>query len=175
MTSFSFEIPTVETERLILRAPREADLDAVSAFMQSERSHIIGGPMDRVACWKLIAGNIGHWALRGYGFWNIESRANGEMVGACGFIFREGWSEPELGWNLHDGYEGQGIAFEAASAARSYGATHFGLDGVISHIDPKNERSIALATRLGARFEKSGALLGHDIHIYRHPKQGDTA
>jgi RimJ/RimL family protein N-acetyltransferase len=97
------------------------------------------------------------------------------MIGACGFIFREGWDEPELGWNLHDGYEGKGYAFEAASAARAYGAKHFDLSGVISYIDPVNRRSIALAKRLGATFERKTSLLGQEADIYRHPKSGDAS
>lgn len=172
MTSFNFDIPTIETERLILRAPLESDLDALEVFNQSERSHMIGGPLDRANCWRVISNGIGHWALRGFGMWHIHHKSDDRMIGACGFIFREGWDEPELGWNVHDGYEGKGFAFEAASAARAYGAKHFNLNGVISYIYPVNSSSIALAKRLGATFERKGSLLGKDADIYRHPKQG---
>ncbi|WP_439142924.1 GNAT family N-acetyltransferase [Planktotalea sp.] len=175
MTSFNFEIPTIETDRLILRAPLESDLDALEVFNQSERSHLIGGPQDRASCWRIISSGIGHWALRGFGMWHIHHKGDDRMIGACGFIFREGWDEPELGWNVHDGYEGKGYAFEAASAARAYGAKHFDLDSVVSYIDPTNTRSIALATRLGASYGSTGKLLGEVADIYRHPKQGDTA
>lgn len=175
MTSFNFDIPTVETERLILREARESDLDEIAIFMASERSHFIGGPLDRANCWRLISSHFGHWLLRGYGMWHIHHKTDDLMIGACGFIFREGWDEPELGWNVHGGYEGKSIAFEAATAARAYGAKHFNLDGVISYLDPANTRSIALAKRLGATFEREGTLLGHDVHVYRHPKLGDTA
>ena len=34
MTSFNFEIPTTETDRLIPRAPLESDLDAWEVFNQ---------------------------------------------------------------------------------------------------------------------------------------------
>lgn len=174
MTSFNFEIPSIETEHFILRAPLESDLDALEVFNKSERSHLIGGPLDRANCWKVISGGIGHWALRGFGLWHIHHKGDDRMIGACGFIFREGWDEPELGWNVHDGYEGKSYAFEAASAARAYGAKHFDLNGVISYIDPVNSRSIALATRLGATFERKGRLLGEEADIYRHPRIGDA-
>lgn len=174
MTSFNFEIPSVETDRLILRAPLESDLDALEAFNKTERSHLIGGPLDRANCWRVISNCIGHWALRGFGMWHLHHKADDRMIGACGFIFREGWDEPELGWNVHDGYEGESYAFEAAGAARAYGAKHFDLNGVISYIDPVNHRSIALAKRLGASFESKGRLLGHDADIYRHPRLGDV-
>ena len=176
MTTFSVDIPIIETERLILRDARESDLDDLASFMASERSHFVGGPMDRANCWRLISGSLGHWMLRGYGMWNIHHKADDRVIGACGFIFREGWDEPELGWNVHDGYEGQSIAFEAAQAARSYGAKHFNLDGVISYLDPANTRSINLAKRLGATYERDGGMPGTPmVYIYRQPKQGVTA
>nr|WP_235915963.1 GNAT family N-acetyltransferase [Thalassovita mangrovi] len=57
-----------------------------------------------------------------------------------------------------------------ALAARDYGARHFGLTAPISYIVPDNARSKALAERLGARFEREGAVMGHACHVYRHPK-----
>lgn len=170
MTRFAVDIPVIETERLILRAPQESDLDALAAFYATPRSHIVGGPMDRADCWRIISGGLGHWLLRGFGMWHIHHKADDRMIGACGFIFREGWDEPELGWNVHEGYEGHGYAFEAALAARRYGAAKLGLDGVISYIAPENTRSKALATRMGAKLESEGSLLGEQAHIYRHPK-----
>ncbi len=167
--SLTLNIPTVETERLILRNYRESDLDAVAAFNQTERSHWIGGPKNRHECWRVIIGIIGHWALRGYGLWMIEEKATGKQAGAAGIIHHEGWDEPELGWHLYDGFEGKGIAYEAALAARTYAAQNFGITAPISHIDPKNTRSVALAKRLGATFECEGEVIGHPCHIYRHP------
>lgn len=169
MTRLTVKIPEIHTDRMVLRAPAEADLDRVAAFFTSERSHIIGGPFTRSESWKFISGSLGHWILRGYGFWHIHHKEDGRMIGACGFINREGWDEPELGWHLHDGYEGKGYAFEAVTAARHYGATMFGLDAPISYIAPDNDRSRALAKRLGATFEREGNLLGHNVHVYRHP------
>jgi RimJ/RimL family protein N-acetyltransferase len=170
MTAYNFTIPTVETERLLLRAPLEFDHDRLADFYQSPRSHFVGGPMDHASCWRIISGNFGHWLLRGYGFWHIHHKADDRMIGAVGFINRPGWEEPELGWNIHDGYEGTGLAHEAALTARSYGAAHFDLDGVISYIDAGNTRSRILALRLGATHERDGTLLGHPVQVFRHPK-----
>ncbi|MFT5001070.1 MAG: RimJ/RimL family protein N-acetyltransferase, partial [Planctomycetota bacterium] len=96
----------------------------------------------------------------------------GLSAGYVGLVNYEGWDEPELGWNMFEGFEGKGYAYEAAIAARDYAAQHFDLDGVISYIDPQNTRSLALAARLGATFEREGPLMGHVCHIYRHPKMG---
>ena len=69
MTSFNFDIPTIETERLILRAPLESDLDALEDFNQSERSHLIGGPLDRANCWRVISNGIR--SLGAARFWHV--------------------------------------------------------------------------------------------------------
>ncbi len=100
------------------------------------------------------------------------------MIGACGFIFREGWDEPELGWNVHDGYEGKGYAFEAAMAARAHGATHFDLDGILSYIDPYKSSRLSPLRHAWARplsAKVAVAWTPKVADIYRHPTTGDTA
>lgn len=164
-------IPVFETDRLVLRGAEVRDLEAVAGFYQSERSRMIGGPKDRNEAWRVMCAGLGHWQLRGYGMWTLHHKDADRACGACGFLNHEGWDEPELGWNLHDGFEGQGLAMEAAVAARAYGARHFGLNGVISYIDATNDRSRALAERLGASFERDGMVMGHPCHVYRHPKE----
>jgi RimJ/RimL family protein N-acetyltransferase len=164
------DIPRIQTERLILRAPLESDLPAMNDYLSKDRMSFIGGPFDDVSAWRALLGTLGHWNLRGFGFWHLEHRESGKMAGAVGFLHHFDWPETELGWNVHHDFEGQGIAHEAALAARKYGQAHLNLDGVISFIDPANTRSAALAKRLGATFEKTYCLRGHDCHIYRHPQ-----
>ena len=118
---------------------------------------------------------IGHWALRGYGMWMIEHRATGTAAGRVGMILNDGWDEPELGWHIYDGFEGKGYAYQAALAARDHAARHFGLDGVISYIDATNTRSLHLAERLGARFERDGTVVGTPCQVWRHPRIGEAA
>lgn len=173
MTRFVFEIPTLEAGDVSLRAIQESDLEPLAAFYATERSAFVGGPLSRADAWRLISGNLGHWALRGYGMWVID--LDRQPVGVCGFIFREGWDEPELGWQVWGGFEGRGIAYQAASAARAHGARAYGLNGVISYIDPRNARSIRLAERLGAAFERETVLLDKHCHVYRHPKMEEMA
>lgn len=167
----SSSIPRLETENLMLRAGTANDLDALAAFFASPRSFYVGGPKTRNESWRALAAGLGHWALRGYGMWHLEEKSSGLSVGSVGIINHEGWDEPELGWNVFEGFEGKGYAYEAAFTSRAYAAEQFGLDGVISYIDAKNTRSLALAKRLGATFERHGELLGYACDIYRHPKQ----
>lgn len=173
MTRFAFDIPTLEAGDAGLRAIQESDLEPLAAFYATERSRFVGGPLPRVDAWRMISSNLGHWALRGYGMWVIT--ADKQPVGLCGFIFREGWDEPELGWQVWGGHEGRGLAYQAALAARAHGVRTFGLNGVISYIDPANARSIRLAERLGATFERETVFFDKPCHVYRHPKLEDRA
>lgn len=166
----TFTIPELTTERLRLRAPKLDDLPRVTAFYASERSHVVGGPLDARGAHRAMMALFGSWALRGHGLWYIADRDTDTFLGWTGTLYSPGWEEPELGWTVMDEAEGRGLAYEAASAARSYAAQHLGHDGVISYIAPHNTRSAALAERLGARYETDGTLLGHDVQVWRHPK-----
>lgn len=167
----SFTIPTIETERLILRAPHLDDLPAMTAFFATQRSHMVGGPKDAFASWNSLASRIGHWALKGFGLWHLTEKTTGAFAGWTGMIDAPGWAEPELGWALMEHDEGKGLGFEAAQAARTHAARHQGLNGVISYIAHANDRSRALAERLGATLEIEDAeLLGKHAQIWRHPQ-----
>ena len=63
--------PTMLTENLLLRELRATDFDLEADFFSSERSHFVGGPLDRSETWRLFAAMIGHWTLLGYGFWGV--------------------------------------------------------------------------------------------------------
>ncbi|MGI9369070.1 MAG: GNAT family N-acetyltransferase [Ruegeria sp.] len=165
----SYTIPSIETERLILRAPVIEDLPAMTAFYASERSHLVGGPRDPAETWGVLSRRLGHWMLKGYGLWHLTEKGTGSFLGWTGMIDAPGWDEPEIGWAVIDKAEGKGLAFEAAQAAREYAARHQGLNSVISYIAHDNIRSRALAERLGAAFEREGEVLGHPCQIWRHP------
>ncbi|NJM83815.1 MAG: GNAT family N-acetyltransferase [Tabrizicola sp.] len=163
-----FAIPVLQTERLTLREPREADFPALLQFNDSPRTAHLGGPQPRRLVWRGFLAVIGHWALRGYGYWSVETR-DGTFIGRVGLGYHDGWPEPELGWHLFDGAEGKGYAFEAAMAARCFAYGQLGMTTLISMIAPENLRSIALARRLGARFEHSDPGVERPFDIYRHP------
>jgi len=164
------EIPHIETERLILRAHTLDDIEAEAAFFATERSKFVGGPKSPEDAWRGVAGMLGHWQLRGFGFFAIEVKATGAYAGRAGPWFPAGWPEPEIGWTVMDGFEGQGIAYEAAMAARDYAYTTLGWTTAISLMDPDNTRSAALAKRMGAVYEDEWQhpTYGRTIY-YRHP------
>lgn len=165
---FPLPIPTLTTDRLTLREPREADLAAMLAFNDSSRADFVGGRRDRQWVWRGLLANIGHWALRGHGFYSVDTRS-GDFIGRIGVIYHDGWDEPELGWHLFDGCEGQGYAAEAAHAARADYHARISPAPLISYIDPANAKSEALARRLGAAPERQAVFLDKAVTVWRHP------
>ncbi len=162
--------PVIRTERLTLRMPQASDWEAFRAFRLSGRAAPVFGSETEALSWTLFAAFFGHWQLRGFGRFIIEERATGNAVGHVGPYFPQGWPEPELTWSLwFDAAEGQGIAHEAALAARDYVYRNLAWKTAVSFIDSANVRSIALATRLGATFERSDPGSVKPFNFYRHP------
>jgi RimJ/RimL family protein N-acetyltransferase len=168
-------IPSLRTERLLLRSFRESDLDAyarMSADAEVMRYIGAGNTLSRDQAWRSMAFFLGHWQLRGYGMWAIEDRDSREMIGRAGFLEPEGWPGFELGWLLSREHWGKGFAFEAARAALGYAGDAVGRDTVISLIRPGNARSIKLAERLGGVKKWEEELLGGPILVYEIATQG---
>lgn len=151
--SVALNIPQLETERLILRAPRAADFEPESVFYASEEARFLGGPQEASATWRTLAVMIGHWVLRGYGFWAVEDKASGAYLGRVGLWNPMGWREEEISWALMPYAQGRGFATEAAFAVRRHAYEVLGWQTAISQISVENEPSKALARRMGAQLE----------------------
>jgi RimJ/RimL family protein N-acetyltransferase len=163
-------IPTLETERLILRAPKLEDFPPFEAHATSPRAVFEDGPLNRTAAWKEFATAAAGWMLRGYGSLSIEDRASGAYLGEVGIYCLATYPEPEIGWMLVPEAEGRGIAHEAALALRAWAYRSFGWTTLVSYIDAANARSIRLAERLGARLDPAGPFPDEDeCVVYRHP------
>jgi RimJ/RimL family protein N-acetyltransferase len=61
------------------------------------------------------------------------------------------WRLPEVGYILHPGLWGLGLAQEALEAAIKHVFAHYDIPALTADVDPRNTRSIALLERLGFR------------------------
>lgn len=165
--------PVLETDRLILRAPGPQDWLPFRAFLANPRSTFIRGgeARDDAQAWRAFCHVTGSWVARGYGSFIITLKGDDLALGLTGPWHPIDWPERELGWTLwSDAAEGQGIAREAAFAARAHAFRDLGWDTAVSYIDPANARSIALAERLGATRDRDAAWPGEKpLLVYRHP------
>lgn len=149
-------IPTLETERLILRAPRLTDVDSYVAYKMSERSKFTGGPIDRERASFQFAALAGLWRLRGYGLFMAALKDTpDDVIGGFG-IFHPlaNQEEPEFGWTLYDAtLEGKGYVTEAMRTIIPWAWDVMGVETAQSHIDEGNDASAAVARALGATFD----------------------
>lgn len=180
MTPCLENTPSIETGRLVLRAPNSRDWDACAAFLCSDRSRFMDGPYTRESAWRSMGHLIGHWVLRGYGMFIFCLKGTDKAIGAAGPFFPEGWPEPEIGWSVWDtGAEGKGYAHEAAEAARTHAFLALGWKTAVSYIDPDNTRSIRLAERLGCVRDPAAPLPAlpdwEGTLVYRHPAKAENA
>lgn len=145
----------IETERLILRkTDPERDFDPFARAMADENTvrYLGAAPMNRAQAWRNMALGIGHWEIRGYGFFSLEHKETGQWVGRVGPWFPEGWPGPEVGWTISPDHLRQGYAYEAARASLAYVFATLRWPDVIHVIMQGNEPSIALAKKLGSRL-----------------------
>lgn len=152
------DIPILETSRLSLRAHQLGDFDAYAAIWSDPdvtRMVTPGHPLDRLEAWQRFLWFPGHWALMGYGFWAVEERATGALLGEVGFIdLKRDYDErlndvPEMGWVFAKSAQGKGYATEAALAAIAWGRSHFGPIRVIAAVNVLNRASIRVAEKCG--------------------------
>jgi RimJ/RimL family protein N-acetyltransferase len=167
----TFEIPTLTTDRLRLRAFQASDLDPYAAMQANPevmRHMVMGRTSTRVEVWRTMATSLGQWALRGYGMWACAKINGGAFVGSVGIFQPLDWPEPEIAYSVDQPFWRQGLATEAATAARDWFFGHFPLARVASFIRPDNHASKRVAERLGAvcerTFELRGSAYEHWVH-----------
>jgi RimJ/RimL family protein N-acetyltransferase len=167
----AFEIPVVVTGRLRLRAFRAADLDPYSAMQANPevmRYMVLGRTSTPAEVWRTMLMSLGSWALRGYGMWACETIDSETFVGSVGIFHPLDWPEPEIAYSLDRPFWGQGLATEAAAAARNWLFGHFPLRRAASFIRPDNLASKRVVERLGAACEKTFELRGCTYEYWVH-------
>jgi RimJ/RimL family protein N-acetyltransferase len=84
-------------------------------------------------------------------------RATGALFGSGGIYRRRGfYREYEMGYVLHRDWWGRGFASEVARALVAFGFGELGAHRIYAQVDPENEASGRVVTRLG--FTREGHL-----------------
>jgi RimJ/RimL family protein N-acetyltransferase len=156
--------PTLETARLILRAPQQSDFAGFVAMgSEEETMRHLGGVKPPDAVWRQMATLTGSWALLGFSMFSVIEKQSGEWIGRLGPWQPGGeegsWPGTEVGWGLRASAMGKGFAYEGAIAAIDWAFDTLGWDRVIHCIDKKNTPSIALALRLGSTLQREAVPL----------------
>jgi RimJ/RimL family protein N-acetyltransferase len=147
----------LRTERLVLREWRDDDAEPMADINRDpEVTRFLNRGSDEEGVAAFAAWLADHWARFGLGPLAIEGRTGelgGRLLGFAGVAYPEFVPElaarPELGWRLGRFAWGQGLATEAAGAARDDAFARLSMPELISIINPGNARSVRVATKLG--------------------------
>jgi RimJ/RimL family protein N-acetyltransferase len=152
-------IPTLQTDRLILRAHRSEDLPDCAAMWADPlvTRHIGGRPFPREEVWWKILRYVGHWSLLDFGYWALIDRHSGRFIGEAGFAdFQREMDPPlngapEIGWVLAPSAHGRGLATEAVRAVLAWGDANLLSKRTVCLIAPENAASLRVAEKVGYR------------------------
>lgn len=160
----------LETDRLVFRQWEASDYAPFSSFYaKEENARFVGGIKSKEESWRLMATYIGHYTLLRYSYLAIDEKETNQLIGTVGLWNSAPWPEPELGYWLLPGFQGKGFGVEAGLAVKDYALKKLKLKSLVSYIDPKNEPSKQLATRLGGTYHSEIELLDFGPHaVYRY-------
>lgn len=155
----SVAVPAIETERLLLRGPTDADVDAWAIYLADPdvlrylpKRAIT--PHERAER-SFSAINQG-WQQRPVSDigWVITLKGDGQLIGWCGAGTVEGSNEAELVYSLGKPYWGKGFATEAAGALVRYAFENTAWERIVAAIIPENIASRRVLEHLGFVYEK---------------------
>ena len=167
-------VPVLETQRLRLRGHRKEDYAALAAIWADPAvvRYIGGKPFTAHESWLRLLRYPGLWCLLGYGFWAIEEKAGGRLIGDIGYMDVKRDMEPplgnmpELGWVLATDAQGHGYASEALAVVLAWGRAHFGAHRAACMIDPANAASIHLAAKAGFLLAYASTYHGEPVQVF---------
>jgi RimJ/RimL family protein N-acetyltransferase len=156
----------LETERLLLRAPRPGDGPMVHASVVETLEDLRRFPASLT--WAMEPPTVERaeeYCRRGAAGWILRAdfpviilrRDDGDHVGNCG-LHRFDWRTRvfEIGWWCRKRYQGQGFITEAAGALTAFAFERLGARRVWCSADEENRRSWRVPERLG--FDLEGRL-----------------
>jgi RimJ/RimL family protein N-acetyltransferase len=152
-------LPTLETERLLLRRYSVDDFENYAAMWADPVvTKFIGGqPFSREQSWTRFLRQQGVWAVFGFGFFVVEEKATGAFLGEAGFHDLKRELTPSLegtletGWGFLPKAHGKGIATEVVGAVLAWGDKNFPGIRQTCLIDPENTASRRVAGKHGFR------------------------
>jgi RimJ/RimL family protein N-acetyltransferase len=170
----------IETERLILRDWTEDDIEP---FLRHTNTPAVmrwlGGVKSGPERLEGIRRMMRWQEERGFTFWVVERKADGELLGFCGIKVADTPDSPihglyEVGWRLREDVWGQGYAREAAIASLDFAFDRLGAERVVAITFAPNAASWGLMERLGmtrrpeldyddARFPSLNPTIVYDI------------
>lgn len=150
-------IPTLETERLVMREMRVGD--CFDMFDYAKRrdvtQYLTWSPHCDVEYTKAYLQNLkNHYKMGMFYDWALVLKNENKMVGTCGFTrFNLASNSAEIGYVINPDFRGNGIAVEAAKKVISFGFENLGLNRIEARYMMGNNASRRVMEKLGMTFE----------------------
>lgn len=166
----------LETNRLILRDLREADLPVLIAMNQdSDIIRYFPKLYSKVDSFRLYQGIQDEVKAYGYSLWAVEEKISQKFIGLVGLHHSDlqifsGKEAVEIGWRLRKEFWNRGYATEAAQACLDFAFQKAGLSEVYSFTSLLNQPSQKVMQKLGMEFVKEfdNEKVPADSPLYRH-------
>ena len=150
-------IPSIRTERLMLRGMRELDAEDMFEYASDPEvtRYLLWSAHKSLAYTKEYLAYIeSRYALGDFYDWAITLSDSGKMIGTCGFTKIDTVNHlAEIGYVLNPAYHHMGIAREAADAVMRFGFDTLGLHRIEARFMVGNDASRAVMERLGMTYE----------------------
>jgi RimJ/RimL family protein N-acetyltransferase len=129
----------IETERLIIRAPRAHERPQMFALFSDPANERTSPDAD--------SSQVRTWA---YGVpWGVWERETGELVGDCSLHYDKTFGAWELSYGFRRDRWGRGYASEAAEAVVRYGFETIRVARIVADVDPANPASSRVLEKCG--------------------------
>jgi len=143
----------LRTERLVLRELTVEDATFINELLNSPKFlKYIGDRKvrsDEDARELIQARYCASYRDHGYGLWAVETQQHSMAVGMCGFVKRDYFEEPDIGFAFLSEHERQGYGYESAAATMRYGHGTFGFTKVLAITSLDNDASVGLLKKIG--------------------------
>ena len=151
------KMPTIETERLILRPMRVSDAQDMYDYAKRSEvtTYLLWSPHpSRSYTEEYLRYIEKRYRLGEFYDWAVVDRRSGRMIGTCGFTrFDFPHNVGEIGYVLSPDFHGRGFGTEAASRVLRFGFEVLGLHRIEVKFMQGNEASFHVAEKLGMTFE----------------------
>ncbi len=149
--------PKLETTRLILRQLHSSDAPAIFHYFSKDEvmKYYDLETFTELEQAENIISLFNERFLAKQGIrWGITHKADDVVIGTCGYhnVNKE-HSKAEIGYELSPEYWQQGIMSEAIQAIVAFGFSQWNLNRIEAFINPENEGSRKLLTKMGLREE----------------------
>jgi RimJ/RimL family protein N-acetyltransferase len=150
-------LPSLETERLILRKMTPNDVETIFAYASDQE-------VSRYTIWDMhrsvedsrafLEHVLGNYE-RGEGSadWGIVYKGDGRLVGTCAIQLGADNACAELGYVIHREYWGRGLVPEAVRAMIAFGFERMGLNRIEARCIVENTASSRVMEKAGMTYE----------------------